>query len=223
VLGISARNRGALDATNIGHLWKFFLGRVLLLPFVIGLFALARPPVRLAIASVGAMLVALAVSTYFQIHYVAPFAAAIFAIVAVGMETLEPWTWRGLPVGRALCVALLAGVAGSCVLQAGAFRDVRTSFGHDDFYYRRAEVLEKLRATPGRDLVIVRYGPHHIIHHEWVYNGADIDGSDVVWARDMGADRDRKLLDYFRDRRVWLLKKGFSAEQDGLTPYVGDL
>jgi hypothetical protein len=41
-----------------------------------------------------------------------------------------------------------------------------------------------------------------------------------VWARDMGAERDRELLDYFKDRRVFgLLKKGFSREEDGLTSY----
>ena len=60
--------------------------------------------------------------------------------------------------------------------------------------------------------MVVRYGPNHDVHEEWVYNHADIDGSIVIWARDMGDARNRELLDYYRDRRVWLL------ELDGPAP-----
>jgi hypothetical protein len=59
---------------------------------------------------------------------------------------------------------------------------------------------------PGRHLVLVRYDRTHDSRHEWVYNEADIDGSKVVWARSMGTDSDRRLLEYFRSRRVWLLQ-----------------
>ena len=38
-----------------------------------------------------------------------------------------------------------------------------------------------------------------------MYNAADIDGARVVWARDMGDWRNEELLQYFRDRHVWLL------------------
>ncbi len=40
---------------------------------------------------------------------------------------------------------------------------------------------------------------------EWVYNGADIDASRVVWARDLGAEN-KKLLRYYPDRTAWLLE-----------------
>jgi hypothetical protein len=53
----------------------------------------------------------------------------------------------------------------------------------------------------------VRYGPHHdISYHEWVYNEADIDQAKVVWARDMGPSQNKELIDYFRDRHVWLVE-----------------
>jgi hypothetical protein len=123
-----------------------------------------------------------------------------------------------VPVGAVLCIVLLAGVAASVLRDAPRMINVQTSWGDDDFRFRRADVLEKLRAAPGRDLVIVRYGRNHVIHRDWVYNGADIDAADIVWARDMG-ERNRELLEYYRDRTVWLLRDGFSPSEDGLTPY----
>jgi hypothetical protein len=53
--------------------------------------------------------------------------------------------------------------------------------------------------------VIVRYQATHDFLEEWVYNEADIDGSKVVWARDMGAEKNRELIDYYKDRRVWMV------------------
>jgi hypothetical protein len=40
---------------------------------------------------------------------------------------------------------------------------------------------------------------------DWVYNGAEIDGAKIVWARDMGPSSNRELLDYYPQRRVWTL------------------
>ena len=63
----------------------------------------------------------------------------------------------------------------------------------------------KLSRLPDRHLVLVRYQPDHNVLADWVYNEADIDRSKVVWARDLGAAQNAELLDYFKDRTVWLL------------------
>lgn len=60
--------------------------------------------------------------------------------------------------------------------------------------------------TPGKHLVLVRYGRVHYVHSEWVYNAADIDGSKVIWAREMDPEQNQKLLAYFHDRKVWLVQ-----------------
>jgi hypothetical protein len=70
----------------------------------------------------------------------------------------------------------------------------------------RARILRELEQDNERHLVVVRYDSDHCLHNEWVYNKADIDGAKVVWARDMGPEANKELLDYFKDRRVWLLK-----------------
>ena len=72
-----------------------------------------------------------------------------------------------------------------------------------------------------RHLVIVRYQPEHDLHREWVYNDADIDSASVVWARDMGSANNKELLEYFRDRRSWLLEP--DAEVPRLVPYPAQL
>ena len=82
----------------------------------------------------------------------------------------------------------------------------------------RAEIAQELAKTPGQHLVIVRYSQkHHAIDMEWVYNGADIDGEKVVWARELYGTDMQPLLDYFKGRRVWVVDA--DSEPPRLQPY----
>jgi len=58
-----------------------------------------------------------------------------------------------------------------------------------------------------KHLVIVRYLPE-TVYVEWVYNGPDIDEQQVVWARDLGPQKMPKLLNYYKDRRTWVIDVG---------------
>jgi len=51
-----------------------------------------------------------------------------------------------------------------------------------------------------------------------VYNEADIDGSKVVWARDMSPEENEELIRYFRDRQVWLLEADETPPKLSLYP-----
>ncbi len=84
---------------------------------------------------------------------------------------------------------------------------------------QRARILADLNQGGERHLVIVRYSSEHNSEQEWVNNAADIDGANVVWAREMDAAEDLKLLMYFNDRRVWLLEA--DLETPKLIPYPG--
>jgi hypothetical protein len=50
-----------------------------------------------------------------------------------------------------------------------------------------------------------------------VFNGADIDASKVIWARDMGP-QNAELLQYFSKRTAWLVEPDERPVK--LTPYV---
>jgi hypothetical protein len=81
----------------------------------------------------------------------------------------------------------------------------------------RAAIQEKLSHTPGKHLILVQYEEDHNIHDEWVYNGAEIDSAKVLWARELDAEQNRKLLAYFRDRHVWLVEP--DKDNTELIPY----
>jgi len=70
-------------------------------------------------------------------------------------------------------------------------------------------LLTHLKQQDGRHLILVKYGPYgpnRGFEREWVYNEADIDGSKVVWARDMDLKENCKLVEYFKDRVIWFLE-----------------
>jgi hypothetical protein len=93
------------------------------------------------------------------------------------------------------------------------------SWTESGFAYRRARILADLRSSDERDLVVVRYSANHNYHQEWVYNDADIDSSPVVWAREMDQEQMTQLIDYYGDRRVWLLEA--DKENPRPVPYAG--
>jgi hypothetical protein len=79
----------------------------------------------------------------------------------------------------------------------------QAAFAHDPLASERAKLIDRLTRQGGKHLVIVTYGPHHEPRFEFVFNPADIDAAPVVFARSMGAEKDRELLSYFHDRQIW--------------------
>ncbi len=75
----------------------------------------------------------------------------------------------------------------------------------------KARILAMLEKTGGKHLVIVKpkNDPNNFL--QWIYNAADIDASPVVWARDMGVEENRGLIEYFRGRNVWLVDPNTAA------------
>jgi hypothetical protein len=67
-------------------------------------------------------------------------------------------------------------------------------------------------------LIVVRYSDDHNIHDEWVNNGADIDDSKIIWARELDEQQNAKLFAYFKDRKIWLVEP--DVDNTELKPYA---
>jgi hypothetical protein len=189
----------AMTVFRVAALGSFFLGGALVFA-VAGVACAWRDPwIRIAVASLAVLGVALLAETWFFPHYAAPAAPLMYVVVTQALRRLRAWRrGRGAPLRSAVDAVvpvLLVSVVASLFLPPPPSE----AFGR-----ARAKILAELTARAGRDLVIVSYRPDHFVHDEWVYNAADIDAAPVVWARDMGAENTR-LMEYFRDRTVWRL------------------
>jgi hypothetical protein len=165
---------------------------------------------------------------YFYTHYIAALTCLFILIAVVALDQLSQWNIRGIAVGAECARVLLFLGAAHFVFWYGlrASRDdeliaAMTPFetwdniNHGDPQGRIA-IQRQLESAPGQQLVFVRYWPQHQFQ-EWVHNAADIDRSRVVWARDLGADENQKLLRYYPQRTAWLLEP--DAHPPRLTPY----
>jgi tetratricopeptide (TPR) repeat protein len=148
-------------------------------------------------------------------HYLAPVCGIIIAMLVMCIRHLRHWTWRGRPVGAALAAGvLLLSVTGLITAPAGAdLLSVNLVYTKTP----RARILQKLEDRGGQHLIIVHYGPNHVFHLGSIYNDANIDNSNVVWARDLGPASNRELIRYYPDRTVWLFNA--DSPQVHLIPY----
>jgi hypothetical protein len=200
--------------TRVARFWVFYLGPALTIPFLF-LPAFVRDRQTRLLALIGAVLgLAMLPELWFMPHYCAPATAIVLAVVVDGTRRLNGWCLKGKPVGGAImrCVLL------ACLIGLGArivmgIAPLPFSLTYEDSWgtsthipLHRERIIAMLRSFPGPHLVIVRYASRHDPFYEYVFNAADIDRAEIVWARDMGVARNSELVRYFHGRRVWLLE-----------------
>jgi hypothetical protein len=150
-------------------------------------------------------------------HYAAPLICVFFGLLVQAIRHLRTMRISSLHFGVALSrviVLLLVLDTGTHLCYGVCDPLLFPCGGNAD----RAVLAKKLEHLPGKHLIIVRYAELHNPHHEWVFNGADIDGGKVVWARDMDAAQNEKLLTYFKDRQVWLVMP--DGRPTEIAPYI---
>jgi hypothetical protein len=208
----------------------FFSGIVLLLPLIMLRRVLMDRRIRFLILCVLVLMAGMLIEIFLLPHYLAPFTAAFYAIGLQAMRHLRLWSPGGQPVGTMLVrltvtvCFVMAGLrlyAGPLHLRLAEWPPPEWNlkwYGPPHLGTPRAGVEAGLEQLPGRQLVIVRYSPDHNPINEWVYNAADIDGSKVIWAREMDAANDLELIHYYKDRRVWLVQPDMKPAQ--VSPYT---
>ena len=182
-----------------------WLGLALVLPGLLFIYRDKR--MRFLLVVLLFVLAAFFVTTWPNPHYIAPVTCILFGVMVQGMRHLRSIRLRKRPIGAALSRAIVL------VLVINVSQFAATGYGDPMGWgggglQRRVEIAKQLEKIPGKHLVIVNYAGEHSVHDEWVYNGADIDGSKVVWARDLGPEQNAELMAYFKDRTVWIVDVG---------------
>jgi hypothetical protein len=205
--------------------WSFFCGPVLTIPLFllpnVFLDRRTRPLVVILAAMLGLNLFQMVLYPY----HLGPIVPALFAIIAQGSRHIYVLLSRTRPA-RSMAFVLLLPLCVAAVstmkLEAGDLGITLSYWEHGAEAHRdaRAYIQQWLSRRPGKQLVIVHYSSKHSPDQEWVYNGADIDQSKVVWASEMDPKADAELIDYFKDRHVWLLNADSYPQR--VTPYGAD-
>ena len=193
-------------AFRIQEYWRFFIGPMLTVPLVFlgGIWRKRR--FRVLLAGLGGAVAAVLLEGASSPHYISPATAAIVAIIVEGVRRLR--LHRSGVLFSRLAPLTLALVLVLRVAAANAGLPYTQKLNYQSWCckvqgnYAKYRAIEYLANQPGRHLVIVKpkTDPRNLF--QWIYNGADIDGSRIVWARDLGPVENERLIEYFRGRQV---------------------
>src|SRR6266478_6486443 len=194
----------------------FWIGELLALPAIPFLFRTRKT--RLLLVTFLLVTVGVFAVIWSNAHYAAPLTCVVFALAVQAIRYVRTMRIGGRPVGVAFARAIVLIL----VLDTG----INVARGICDTLLwpcegdpSRVTIADKLAHTPGNHLIMVRYEKdNHNIHDEWVYNGAEIDEAKVLWARELDAEQNAKLLAYFKDRKIWLVTP--DSDNTYLEPYA---
>lgn len=200
--------RGFLKSSGVKveQWWQLYLGPALTLPLLALPWTIHDRKLRLPLLVLACVALGFSVQTWTLPHYFAPATALLYLVITQCMRHLRLWRWREGRLGASLVTMIPLVACGLILLRITAV--VAHAAIEPDWprgNLERVKIVHELEEMSGRQLVIVNYAAHHDVDWEWVWNSADIDGSTVVWARDMGDAGNAELLEYFKDRRVWRL------------------
>jgi hypothetical protein len=200
---------------SIEEWWGVYIGPILTVPLIALPCLLRDRRVRLPLTQILVCGIGLLAVVWFQPHYAAPMAASLFIVLLQAIRHLRHFHCMGRSVGiyaTRVVILLALGWVPFMALRA-AQHPIRP------WSQQRQQIAERLRTLPGRHLVLVQYSPTHNVHQEWVFNDADIDHSQIIWARAIPGQDVHPLLDYYPDRTVWTLYPDQSPPR--VDPYPG--
>ncbi|MDB5930956.1 MAG: putative rane protein [Polaromonas sp.] len=191
---------------KVMHTWNFYIGTTFTAAFLAGLWVARRE--GLLIGTLAFFFLGYCLETWNFPQYTAPIYPVLLVLTMRGFEWLRGrgaaglFLTRAMPLAAVLLLALPVSslVAGWPSLSNASIQAACCTIDYDDV---RPALLKQLSASPGPDLVLIKDGPQNPTNYELVYNDADIDQAQVVWAHRLGPEKDQRLQAYFSGRRVW--------------------
>jgi hypothetical protein len=139
-------------------------------------------------------------------HYAGPGVPVMLMILILGLRHMRIWQRRRGRLGQTLFHAVIA-TSMLCY-----FYGMLTAGGNDtNLAIPRQAIINQLSQGTKRHVIFVKYLAGHDFGWEWVQNGADIDGSKIIWAHDMGDAENQNLLSRYNGRKAWKLEVGAST------------
>jgi uncharacterized protein (TIGR03437 family) len=189
----------AVEGERLLSFWRFYLQPLLTVPLLF--LPLLWRDWRLGVLLLSASMLLAGNSLYpfFIPHYAAPLCGLLVLLIVWGLRCLSVIRIRSYRIGhvasRALVLAI--GLSGISTIIGGILAPWFVTATDTP----RSQALKQL--GEGKHVVFVHYGEGHSFHAGIVFNDADIDRSQIVWARDLGA-ANKELIQYYRDREFWL-------------------
>jgi hypothetical protein len=141
----------------------------------------------MALIVVVCVLNALPVLTFYP-HYTAPVAGAILLILMTCLRFSH----------RCIVAAVIVGQ----LVGLGISIYYRTQTNTQQWNFLRQQLMSELSKSGQQYLIFFQPPDGWDRHNECVWNAADIDASPVVWARDLGNEKNQELIRYYPDRQV---------------------
>ena len=207
-------------------LWRFYFGPALSIPLLMLPAVWRSRRLRLLLLTAGCTIFLTLMQFVSLPHYAAPAAACFLGVLVECMRRLHRVRRNGRPIGLQLVLAAPLIMLAILAVRIGLekFHLPFTQAVNFESWccvqpgnQNKARVLEALEKMGGKHLMIVKLKNNPNDFLQWIYNAADIDASPVVWARDLGPERNRDLVEYFRGRSVWLVDP--NPQPARITPY----
>jgi hypothetical protein len=221
---------GGVAIATVGKLrrfWEFYIGVLLSFPLVALPFIWRKPNMEIALFSL-LVIVAFENFTYFSYfpHYSAAVASIIFLVLVQCLRVLRTWGAPGLFLSRTVplaCFAALCVAVGGRLIQPvlpSPLKPLSALWASEyDRWVSRERFVPRLQAQPGKHLVLIHYNAStHQDDDAWTFNNANLETSKIVWARESeDPDENRRLMQYFSGRKVWLAEP--DAKPQRIVPY----
>ena len=224
-LSIGATAAAVLLAVGLECLaWKFvpFYPRVLIFSLVtcwaaaFYLSARRSPSARFMMGAIGLLALGQSLTLWWWPHYAAPALPLLLAVIATTLQRIarrSPALTIQRVVAVTACIVVVHGSMLALVARAHGNSDDGAG-GRRGMW--RAEIRNRIEREPGTHLVFVRYASDYTVHDEWVYNLADLKGSKVLFAHDLG-HRNPELVAAYPNRTTWLVT--VTNDRIHLAPY----
>jgi hypothetical protein len=178
---------------------------------------------RFCWATIGIYLLGAATVWAWFPHYAAPVIPLLYGAAAIALRRTRaarlPWLPHRL-IHPALPVAI--ALAASALSYGDILANqIAKKFSEQSQMVAgstpRSSVYRYLEDRSGAHLVFVRYSEDYTVQDEWVYNPADLESASILFVHDLGAEKNRQLIERHADRFVWLAT--VTTEDKSLVPY----